>query len=307
MATNMLSALEELGYGVRVVSIGRLGDLQEDIETRHREKQFDEAFYRKWLAEFVFSPPERLPKIRSLIVVAIRQPQHCFTFTWNGRRTQAIVPPTYLHWLRANQRIQDALMEILGPKGHRLAQARLPRKLLAVRSGLAAYGKNNITYIAGLGSFHRLAVFYSDLPCPVDDWQQPKMMERCQRCSACLQACPSGAIGTDRFLLRADRCIVLHNEEPWEVPFPDWLDPSWHDCLVGCLRCQRVCPENRDCLEWIEEGAEFSTEETQLLLQGTLLEQLPRATRKKLEQSDLVDLMDVLPRNLKALLNKTAT
>jgi epoxyqueuosine reductase len=68
------------------------------------------------------------------------------------------------------------------------------------------------------------------------------------------------------------------------------------------LHCQRVCPENRDFLDWVEEGAGFSSEETALLVAGAPLDQLPVETVRKLEESDLVDLVDVLPRSLKVLL-----
>ena len=131
------------------------------------------------------------------------------------------------------------------------------------------------------------------------------MMESCQSCSACLRNCPTGAITPERFLLRAERCIVFHNEEPSDVPFPAWLDASWHNCLVGCLHCQSICPESKDFLEWVEEGTEFSAEETALLVGGVPLKQLPAAMVKKLEQSDLADMLDILPRNLKVLLERT--
>ena len=128
------------------------------------------------------------------------------------------------------------------------------------------------------------------------------MMERCQTCQACLRNCPTGAITGERFLLHAERCITFHNEEPGDVPFPAWMDPSWHNCLVGCLHCQSICPENKDVLAWIEDGAEFTAHETALLLDGVSLDRLPATTAEKLQHWDLVDLVDVLPRNLKVLL-----
>jgi len=300
----LLQPLEERGYRGRVVSAHRLHELQEGIETHHRQGLLDETLFRKYLSNFVFSLPDSLPEARSLIVVAVPDPQIRFTFTWNGKRIPLIVPPTYLHWQRTDQRAEDALVEILEPAGYRVAKAVLPKKLLAVRSGLAAYGKNNITYVPGLGSFHRLVVFYSDLPCKQDDWREPKMMERCEKCVACLRHCPTGAITSERFLLRAERCITFHNEQPNDVPFPAWFDASWHNCLVGCFHCQSICPENRDFLAWVGDGAEFSSEETTLLAEGVPLAQLPAETIRKLEQSDLVGLLDSLPRNLKFLLER---
>jgi epoxyqueuosine reductase len=173
---------------------------------------------------------------------------------------------------------------------------------LAARSGLGAYGRNNVCYVEGLGSFHRPVALISDLPCPEDTWQEARMMERCQTCQACIRACPTGAITAERFLLHAERCLTFRNEKPGSVPFPAWVDPAWHNCLVGCMICQRVCPENKEVLGWIEEGAEFSQEETALLLEGVPSDQLPDALTEKLAQWDLVDLLDILPRNLGAFL-----
>ena len=130
------------------------------------------------------------------------------------------------------------------------------------------------------------------------------MLESCQNCSACLRHCPVGAITAERFLLHAERCITFHNEKPVDVPFPAWMDPAWHNCLVGCLHCQRVCPENREVWPWVEEGAEFSQEETALLLEGLPFDQLPAATAEKLERLDLDAFVDILPRNLNALLRQ---
>ena len=320
MTEELFSQLEERGYKGRIVSIQHLNDLQEEIKGHHRQGFFDEEFYQERLTGFAFSPPDGFPGARSLIVVAIPQPQIRVVFTWNGERLPLIIPPTYVAYEETNKQVEDLLAGILGPAGYRVAQAALPKKLLAVRSGLGAYGKNNICYVPGMGSFHRLAAFYSDLPCQEDNWQESQMMENCQNCSACLRKCPTGAIpsaspstglraglrtGTsERFLLRAERCITFHNERGSDFPFPAWLDPSWHNCLVGCLHCQRVCPQNKDFLEWIEGKEEFSQEETALLLEGGSLDQLPAATVRKLKQLDLIEYLDGLPRNLSVLFDK---
>jgi epoxyqueuosine reductase len=173
-----------------------------------------------------------------------------------------------------------------------------------VHSGLGAYGKNNICYVDGMGSFHRPVAFYSDFPCQEDNWQEVHMMEACQRCSACLRKCPTGAITSERFLLHAERCITFRNEKPGDVPFPKWIDPSWHNCLVGCLDCQAICPQNRDVLQWIDAGAEFSQEETALFLEGVPLDQLPAATVKKLQHFDMVEYLDLFPRNLRVFFER---
>lgn len=294
--------LEERGYKGRIVSILRLSDLQKEIEDLYKQGLLDEGFYQERLAWFPFSPSDSLPESRSIIVIAVPQPQIRVIFSWNGRALPLLIPPTYVAYHEVNQRVEDLLTAFLGLEGYRVAQAALPLKLLAVRSGLGYYGRNNICYVHGMGSFHRLVAFYSDFPCQEDEWREAEMLEHCQNCQACLRSCLTGAITSERFLLHAERCITFHNERSDD--FPSWIDPSWHNCLVGCLHCQRACPQNRDFLNWVERGEEFSREETALILAGVPLDQFPSATAEKLERLDLVEYTNVLPRNLRVMLTR---
>ncbi|HUS71230.1 MAG TPA: 4Fe-4S double cluster binding domain-containing protein [Anaerolineae bacterium] len=302
MPGQLLQRLQGRGHRSGVLSAQRLVDLQQDIEARHRDGLFDAEFYEERLTSFEFQPPDSLPGATSILVVAVPDPAARITFTRHGEQFPFVVPPTYLHWREVDKRVEDAAAEILAPGGHRVALANLPKKLTAVRSGLAAYGKNNVTYVPGMGSFHRLVVLWSDLPSKEDNWHDLRMMDACQKCMACQRACPTEAIDPDRFLLRAERCLTFLNEKPPDVPFPAWVDPSWHNCLVGCLRCQRVCPENKAVRDWVVGDEVLSEEETALVLEGTAPEHLPPKAKEKLERLDLIDLLDVLPRNLSALL-----
>jgi len=79
------------------------------------------------------------------------------------------------------------------------------------------------------------------------------------------------------------------------------MDAAWHNCLVGCLRCQWVCPENRDVRQWIEDGVVFTPAETELLLEGVPLEEIPACTLEKMQRVHLDLWAELLPRNLHAL------
>lgn len=299
-----LLELNERGYQGRSVPISHLRDLQEEIYGRHAQGQLDDEFYRERLAWFDFKPPDSLPGAASLIVVAIPRPQSQVVFTWNGKPHPFILPPTYVEYKKISLQTQELLAGILAPAGWHVAPVKLPLKLLAVRSGLGQYGRNNICHVPGMGSFLQLAAVCSDLPCPQDPWQEPQTMERCRDCHACRKHCPTGAIPSDRFLLHAERCIVFHNERPGQRPFPSWMDPAWHNCLVGCMLCQLVCPENRHVWDWVEAEAEFSHQETALLLEGTPLDRLSTATVEKLRHLELDDSTDAFPRNLGVLLKE---
>jgi epoxyqueuosine reductase len=293
----ILARLEEQDYRGRIVSIQHLDDLKDGIAGRHGEGHFDEEFYQECLTDFTFSPPDSLPGARSIIVVAVPQPQVRVVFSWKEERVPLIIPPTYSY--STDKPVETILRELLEPEGYGLVRTLLPLKLLAVCSGLARYGRNNITYVSGMGSFHRLVAFYTDLPCSEEDWSEPMMLDQCKKCSACRKTCPTGAIASSRFLLQAERCITFHNERTTE--FPRWLDSSWHQCVVGCLHCQKSCPVNREFLNRFEEKVMFSDEETALLLRGASKDELTAETTAKLEQLSILEYLDLLDRNLSVL------
>ena len=302
MMEHLTRELEPLGFQVRIVSARRLADLGRALDEQRGKDLFDEAFFQDRLTGFGFTLPESIPETGSLVVIGFPDPSVRFTFTRGGESIPVTMPPTYLHFQEKDRRAERALTALLAPEGHSVVPARVPKKLLAVRSGLARYGKNNVTYAGGMGSSYRLAAFFSDLPCGDDEWGEPRALERCEECRVCVRACPTGAIASDRFLLYAERCITFWNEQPKEVPFPEWLDRSWHNCLMGCLHCQLVCPENREVNDFCETGAEFSEEETGLLLEGREAGDLPPDLVEKLERADLLVALDTFPRNLGVLL-----
>jgi epoxyqueuosine reductase len=302
MEERLLSQLKERGYDGRIVSAEHLPELQEGIEGPRRRGLLDEDLYQTCLAGFEFNPPNNLPEARSLLVVAVPHPQTQFTFTWHGERVRVPMPVAYLHDEESVQQVEDLLANVLATAGYHVTRATLPKKLLSVRSGLGRYGRNNLTYCTDMGSLLRLDAFHSDLPCLHDDWAEPQLLDRCETCKACLRGCPTEAISTDRFLAQAERCLTFHNEKPGDVPFPSWISASAHNCLVGCLCCQRVCPENHQAMDWTRDGEEFSEDETAEILESVSPEQLSRSVLEKLHRADLMSHLEVLPRNLKALL-----
>ena len=300
LSTSIINALEQQGYQGKIVSAAHLYDLKNDIDTLHRQGLFDEEFFTEELSGFDFAIPDSVPRAKSLIIAAAPQPQVRVTFTLEDKELPCIVPPTY-SWA-TDRKIEKLLRMQLEPAGFHIQIPSIPRKLLAVRSGLARYGKNNITYIKGLGSFYRLAAFVSDLPCPEDCWEDLTLLNECTNCDACTKACPGGAIGAGRFLLHAERCITFQNERQGE--FPAWLNPSWHHCLVGCMVCQKVCPVDKSFRKGIVDGPTFSAQETDFIMQNESQDKLPRETAQKLDQLDMMEYIGVLRRNLQALESK---
>jgi epoxyqueuosine reductase len=294
--------LERKGYKGKVVTAKHIPEIRNDIKKHHDLNLIYPEFYEEYKDYFEFKPDVPFTEINSLFIIAVPQPQYEAIFQWKNREVSLIIPPTYLYGEDLIEQMTNLVSEILKPEGYHAIYAQLPQKTLAVRSGLAKYGRNNITYVPGMGSFYRLTTLYSDYPTEEDNWRELCMMESCEKCKACTNACPTDAIPRDRFLLRVERCITFHNEHPGNIAFPDWMDRSWHNCLVGCLHCQKACPVNKKAINWTEPGPTFNEEETKLILSGVSFDELPQPTIKRIKQFDLVNYYDVLPRNLRIFL-----
>jgi len=299
-ARRLLGRIAAAGWRGAVVPVCRLADLDDAIRERWERGEIDDALYHAALAALARGAAAAWPRARSVVVVAVPTPPVRLVFRWRGRNVPVTVPPTYVGYTARTTTTQDALAAWLREDGWALARPSLALKTLAVRSGLAAYGRNNVTYVPEMGSFLQLVGGVTDLPCDGDPWREPVALDRCASCVACARRCPTGAIADDRFLIRAERCLTYHNEAT--ADFPGWIDPSWHHCLVGCMRCQTACPANRAFRDWHEDRGAFDEDETAALLGRVRLEELPPATAAKLRGLELNEDYGALCRNLGALL-----
>ncbi len=294
--------VDRRGWRCRAASIARLEGLREATAGRHERGLIDDELYRVWLSSLSFDPPAELSAASSILVVAVPTPPMRVTFRWKGERVPLVVPPTYVSYTSRTERVQAELAAWLEREGYGMARPRLPLKTLAVCSGLAEYGRNNICYVPGMGSFLQLVGAFTDLPADDDPWREPRALDRCESCVACRRECPTGAIPWDRFLLRAERCLSYYNEATADLPA--WIDPSSHQCLIGCMRCQAVCPENRAVRDWLEDRAEFSERETELLLRREPLDRMPRETAAKLRGLEINGDHRLLGRTLALILER---
>ncbi len=249
---------------------------------------------------FSFNSKEIVNYAKSLIIIAIPSPIISITVIWNNIEKKIIIPPAYINMRSAIEEAEILLSNILNKNNHSIKRVAIPEKLLAVHSGLGKYGKNNICYIEGMGSFFRLVSFISNIQEINSDWDDINIMESCSKCNICLKRCPTGAIREDRYLIDGYKCLTFFNERPGE--FPKWIDNSAHHCLVGCLFCQDKCPQNKKVINNINECEFFSERELIAIMNIKEFEKLDINIRFKLIKLNMDVYYNVLSRNLKVLL-----
>lgn len=117
----------------------------------------------------------------------------------------------------------------------------------AVRCGLGFIGKNTTLIHPKKGSFFFIGHLF--LPIALDETGKP-LSNHCGNCTKCIDACPTGALGTP-FHIDARKCIsYLTIEYKGSL---DHLDPNnFNGWMYGCDICQDVCPYNRFSLPNIE-------------------------------------------------------
>lgn len=300
---NTLQELKKNGFKAKVVAVSHLTAIRDDVEKWLRQGLIDKRLNTSYL-RFIYEIPTDLPNAANIIIIAAPSPTTHAYFKWHGNTYAVVIPPQYIR--RTDEaHVREILTSSLGPADCRFSRARLPLKTLAVRSGLAQYGRNNITYLSGFGSFYRLIAYYTNCPTTKDDWSDLKVMKACDTCFKCLENCPTQCISTDRFLIHAEKCLTWLNEIADD--FPEWIRPEWHNALIGCMRCQEVCPVDGKQIGKVNTGPEFSEEETELLLEKTPLEKLPELMREKLLAISADDWYDVFARNLQMLIRNQTT
>lgn len=202
-----------------------------------------EMRYLEQNRERILAPQRWRAGVRSAITLAVDYGGPAGELRGGGRVARYAVGRDYHRWLRERvfalrRRLEAAGLPHGSMNGGTDAVPVLERAL-AVRSGIGFLAKSAMVISPTLGPYLQLAELLTgeDLP---PDAPSPGS---CGTCTACLDACPTGAI-TAPFEVDARRCLSYTTIEQRGFIAPE-LRVAQADWLFGCDVCLEVCPFTR--------------------------------------------------------------
>jgi epoxyqueuosine reductase len=112
---------------------------------------------------------------------------------------------------------------------------RLVDRAVAVRAGVAWNGKSTMALTPLHGPWILIGSVVTDAPME----PTPAMLRSCGTCTACIPACPTGAI-LEQGVLDASRCLAAVLQRPGKIP--DGLRKAVGSRIYGCDDCLTACP-----------------------------------------------------------------
>jgi len=297
----------ECTYKYKTISVAHLKELQKDISNLDRQgKLSNNERYRSYLSPDRFTVPENFSDSKFIIILALFSPLKFVNFLLHNKKYEVMLPPeSYYSGMTNNNWITLIEEKIIKQPGYKIEEVeQIPLKLLAVRSGLGRYGRNNICYVDEMGSFISLHGFFTDFEFAEDNWQEVNMMDHCESCRICMHKCPCNCIREENFVIDAQKCITWYNERKGE--FPQWIDPDIHNALLGCMKCQMSCPANARVMKFTERFEDILEEDTINVLNGTIGEAGLKSICEifgLFTEADLKDYLPIVKRNLGVLIS----
>jgi epoxyqueuosine reductase len=204
-------------------------------------------------------PESLLPGARSVIVTGLNY-YSCERLTGDG----APVISRYAFGTNYHDVIQGKLHELLmsikvsdrDAVGRSFVDsAPLLEKAWAKEAGLGWPGRHSVLINNKIGSFFFIGVLIVNISLNYDE---PFAGDHCGSCRLCIDSCPTGAINENR-TIDARKCIsylTIENKYPLSAEQAEKMEGR----LIGCDKCQEVCPWNRNAVPNINPEFRLSGE-----------------------------------------------
>lgn len=240
---------QALAQGFHKVGIARAGRLVREAERLFewlgRGYHGEMAWMQRW-AEKRVDPAEILPGARSVVVVALNYftPHEHEADPSKGKISRYAWGDDYHEILREklNELLAWITHELPGTNGRVCVDtAPVMDKVWAARAGLGWIGKNSNLLTTDHGSWVFIGEILLDIELEYDEETVP---DHCGSCTACIDACPTGAI-VEPYVVDSRRCISYATIELRGETLPAEFESRLDGWIYGCDICQDVCPWNR--------------------------------------------------------------
>jgi epoxyqueuosine reductase len=187
-----------------------------------------------------------LPEVRSVVSVALNYftPAQHEVSAERGKISRYAWGDDYHDVMK--QKLHSLLSWVLQERPHAKGKvcvdtAPIMDKAWAVRAGLGWIGKSSNLITKDFGSW----VFLGEVLLSIDLEPDIEIVDdHCGSCTACIDACPTGAI-TEPYVIDSTACISYATIELRAEHLPSNIADNLSGWLYGCDICQDVCPWNR--------------------------------------------------------------
>jgi len=294
MFDELKKLVESNGDKLAIVSMDNMRKYQADMEEYSKHMDPDVRNYMSFMLDDPKKFNPSATHMQSIIIAAVPRPVYV-KVTWHARGRQYAA----FSGSSANaDKAADYIMSAVQAAGYEIKrEMRLIQKPIAVASGLAKYGRNNIVYIDGWGSAFSLLAFSTTAPCDTPTlWRESVVSDTCNDCKICENLCPANAIVPGKFAIDSHKCLTHLYQ--LKDDFPDWLPATAHHSHYSCLMCQARCPMNKGL---VPSQISFDEAETARILKGGPYDDVADELKTKIAQLAGLAKLATAPRNLNVL------
>lgn len=187
-----------------------------------------------------------LPWARSLFVFAVPYIGDAYKPPRTGPIVGRFATKDFYEPVRRVAEAVSAHLENRGSKTETLIDDnRLVDRSVAIRAGVGWLGKSTMVLTPGAGPWILLGSVATDR------WldRTSPMTRDCGTCTACIPACPTGALSGGA--LDARRCLSTWLQTPGSIPH--WIRPVLGRRIYGCDDCLTSCPPGHPAMRRAEE------------------------------------------------------
>ncbi|MBR3928771.1 MAG: epoxyqueuosine reductase [Clostridia bacterium] len=160
---------------------------------------------------------------------------------YEDKEDQPLVSAYYVASNSAYHAAKRVANEIQKAGYRAISNAQIAIKPYLLKMGVGETGRNSLISVDGLGTRFHAQIIVTDMPLETDEPRRERgISDLCANCSACVKACPTGAI-LNGGKIDIERC--LRSRDDGEV-VPEEIRPLYQNRILGCDVCQDVCPRN---------------------------------------------------------------